>query len=129
MKKILTTILIFATCSLAQVDSLFNLPKEDEEIYKPRTHEIDLSSRLAKMNDTSTFGARRTNGFGKSGIRSKDSIVQVIMKHIGDLRYDWTYPKKHKDNSVCISASMFFDNLAKYPETFSSSSLIPAAIL
>jgi TonB family protein len=68
------------------VDSLFNLPKEDEEIYKPRTHEIDLSSRLAQMNDTNKLGNKY-----KNGNRSRDSIVLFVQNRLQDLRDEYNY--------------------------------------
>ena len=73
MNKTIAFILFCFFCSLGQVDSLYNLPKEDEDIYKSKSHEFDISSRLSQMNDTANFANKY-----KNGKRNRDNIVHFV---------------------------------------------------
>jgi hypothetical protein len=86
MKKYLTIFLFIVISSLAQDDSYFSFPKDTEITLKPITHEIDFSSKIAEMNDTSKLVSNKIADPGK---RVKFSIVKYISDHVSDLRYEY----------------------------------------
>ena len=96
MKKYLFTFLFNATFCLAQSNSFISFPKDTEPILKPVEHQVDLSSRILEMNDTTRFGPNKKEG------RTKKSIIQVVTNNLADFRYDYNkrLSEKEKSNKI-----------------------------
>jgi hypothetical protein len=105
MNKTIAFILFCFFCSLGQVDSLYNLPKEDEDIYKSKSHEFDISSRLSQMNDTANFANKY-----KNGKRNRDNIVHFVQIKLPDLSDE--YNKRLMDKSFKGKITVEFNVLS-----------------
>ena len=91
MKKYLITLFCSAFCCFAQSDSIVFFPKDTEPILKPIIHQVDLSSKISEMNDTTELVS---NNKGK---REFKSIQQVINKNITGLQYDYNKRLREKE--------------------------------
>jgi hypothetical protein len=81
---------MLASFCFAEDDSLNLLSEDTSQILN--IHEVDLSSSLAKINDTTGFGLKKTSKDENkiiNGKRDKSSILQIIMKNIAVLRYEY----------------------------------------